>query len=55
MEISDSGHIVSIPLLLESFTPNLDRLPVFVLRLATEVQYSSYAYEDWEITLFVAG
>ena len=37
MEISDSGHIVSIPLLLESYTPNLDRLPVFVLRLATEV------------------
>ena len=37
LEISDSGHIISLPLLLDSFTPNLDRLPVFLLHLATEV------------------
>ena len=54
MHLRLSRHFL---LLLESLqpAPNLDRLPVFVLRLATEVQYSSYAYEDWEITLFVAG
>ena len=38
LEISDSGHIVSLPLLLESFTPNLDKLPMFLLHLATEVR-----------------
>lgn len=34
------GCIHSLPLLLQSYCPNLDGLPVFVMRLATEVLYT---------------
>ena len=37
LKISDDGCIVSLPLLLESYSPNLDRLPMFLLRLVSEV------------------
>ena len=36
-EINKDGQIISLPLLLEGYTPNMDKLPVFLLRLATEV------------------
>ena len=37
-EIDEEGHISSLPVLLEGYTPNIDKLPLFVLRLATEVK-----------------
>lgn len=37
IEIDSDGRIVSLPLLLESYTPNLDKLPLFILRLMAEV------------------
>lgn len=49
-EIDDSGRVVSIPLLLESFTPNLDRLPLLLLRVATEV---GHVVSDALTTIFL--
>lgn len=40
LRISPTGSVDSIPLLLKGYTPNLDRLPHFLLCLATRV--------DWE-------
>ncbi|XP_072029569.1 DNA mismatch repair protein Mlh1-like [Amphiura filiformis] len=40
LEIDKSGQLCTLPLLLDNFIPALDGLPMFVLRLATEV--------DWE-------
>ena len=37
LKISDDGCIVSLLLLLESYSPDLDRLPLFLLRLVSEV------------------
>ena len=37
MKVDGEGSLVSLPMLLESFMPNLDRLPMFILRLVTEV------------------
>ena len=31
------GRILTLPMLLQSHSPNLDRLPLFLVRLATEV------------------
>ncbi|KAG6909915.1 hypothetical protein DXG01_014435 [Tephrocybe rancida] len=35
--ISDAGHIESLPLLLRDFTPNLNNLPSFLMRLGPQV------------------
>lgn len=37
MEITDSGDLVSIPLLLKGYMPNLGKLPSFILRLGPNV------------------
>jgi DNA mismatch repair protein MLH1 len=39
MKIDVNGCLVSLPVLLDSFSPNLDKLPLFILRLATEVNW----------------
>ncbi|XP_068709334.1 DNA mismatch repair protein Mlh1-like isoform X1 [Montipora foliosa] len=41
LEIDEEGCILTLPLLLDGFTPNLNGLPMFVLRLATEVDWDS--------------
>ena len=37
LEIDMDGNLKSLPLLLDDYVPNLNGLPMFVLRLATEV------------------
>jgi DNA mismatch repair protein MLH1 len=37
LEIDTDGNLKSLPMLLEDYVPNLNGLPMFVLRLATEV------------------
>ena len=37
LEISESGLLESIPLLLKDYVPNLDRLPEFLVRLGPQV------------------
>ena len=37
LEIDNEGCILTLPLLLDGYVPNLNGLPMFVLRLATEV------------------
>lgn len=39
LAISPTGDVESIPLLLRGYTPNLDRLPHFLLCLATRVDW----------------
>ena len=43
-EINKDGQIILLPLLLEGYIPNMDKLPVFLLRLATEVIKIKYNY-----------
>lgn len=37
MEITPEGNLVSLPLLLRGYTPNLARLPLFLMRLGPQV------------------
>lgn len=39
--ITESGEICSIPLILEGYIPCLDNLPMYILRLATEVNWGN--------------
>ena len=40
LEIDEEGNLLSIPQLLDGYIPHFGGLPIFLLRLATEV--------DWE-------
>jgi hypothetical protein len=37
--ISSDGAVESLPLLLHGYTPNLDRLPSFLMRLGAQVRH----------------
>ena len=37
LKLSDSGLVEALPMLLKGYTPNLDRLPHFLLCLGTQV------------------
>ena len=39
IEIDENGHLLSLPLLLKKFNPDVNRLPMFLLRLATDVSF----------------
>ena len=39
LEIDSDGNLLTLPLLLDGYVPNLNGLPMFILRLATEVSY----------------
>jgi len=41
MEVSEEGNLLSLPLVLKGYLPNLDKLPLFLLRLGTEVDWNS--------------
>ncbi|EJT96510.1 DNA mismatch repair protein MutL [Dacryopinax primogenitus] len=41
LEITSSGEVSTLPLLLPGYTPNLDRLPLFLMRLAPQVNWTS--------------
>jgi len=43
MEVNEKGELVSLPLILKGYLPNLDKLPMFLLRLGTEVNFSFFA------------
>jgi DNA mismatch repair protein MLH1 len=36
-DISEDGHVLSLPLLLKDYIPNLDNLPNFLMRLGPQV------------------
>ncbi|EIW77203.1 DNA mismatch repair protein MutL [Coniophora puteana RWD-64-598 SS2] len=40
LRISDSGELESLPLLLGGYTPNLDKLPMFLMRLGPQVNWN---------------
>ncbi|XP_066100726.1 DNA mismatch repair protein Mlh1 isoform X2 [Saccopteryx bilineata] len=39
LEISEEGNLVGLPLLIDNYVPPLEGLPIFILRLATEVNW----------------
>lgn len=39
IKISPDGMVESLPLLLRDYTPNLDKLPSFLMRLGPQVNY----------------
>ena len=41
LTISDTGLVESLPLLLRDYTPSLDNLPNFLMRLGPQVWYFS--------------
>uniref|UniRef100_A0A8C5H9V4 DNA mismatch repair protein MLH1 n=1 Tax=Gouania willdenowi TaxID=441366 RepID=A0A8C5H9V4_GOUWI len=41
MEIDQDGNLTGLPILLEKYTPILEGLPMFILRLATEVNWDN--------------
>lgn len=41
MEIDQEGNLIGLPLLLDKYTPIMEGLPMFILRLATEVNWDS--------------
>ena len=43
LEITDGGLVKSLPLLLKGYTPNLDKLPLFLMRLGPQVSMSGKA------------
>jgi len=40
MNITENGNVESLPLLLSNYTPNLDRLPLFLMRLGPQVDWT---------------
>ncbi|OMJ24325.1 DNA mismatch repair protein Mlh1 [Smittium culicis] len=41
MSISEDGGLVSIPMLMRDYIPNLNKLPLFLLRIGTELNWES--------------
>ncbi|KIK70163.1 hypothetical protein GYMLUDRAFT_34643 [Collybiopsis luxurians FD-317 M1] len=41
LDISEDGLVQSLPLLLRDYTPNLDKLPLFLMRLGPQVNWAS--------------
>ncbi|GAB5586850.1 DNA mismatch repair protein Mlh1 [Umbelopsis nana] len=41
IRISPSGELLSLPMLIKNYVPTLDKLPLFLLRLGTEVDWDS--------------
>ncbi|XP_009898498.2 DNA mismatch repair protein Mlh1 [Dryobates pubescens] len=39
LEIDEEGNLIGLPLLIENYVPPLEGLPMFILRLATEVNW----------------
>lgn len=39
MEITTDGNLVTLPLILRGYIPSMDKLPLFLLRLGTEVDW----------------
>lgn len=40
LKISKNGELESLPLLMGDYTPNLDKLPLFLMRLGPQVRLS---------------
>lgn len=41
LEISKDGNLIALPMLIKDYVPNMDKLPLFLLRLGTEVDWES--------------
>ncbi|XP_023369770.1 DNA mismatch repair protein Mlh1 isoform X2 [Otolemur garnettii] len=41
LEIDEEGNLIGLPLLIDNYVPPLEGLPIFILRLATEVNWDA--------------
>lgn len=41
IELDSSGNLLTLPMLIDDFVPNMEGLPMYILRLATEVNWDS--------------
>lgn len=44
LKISEDGLVETLPLLLRDYTPNLDKLPLFLMRLGPQVRSMCAAF-----------
>src|ERR1700679_209319 len=51
VHISSDGMVESLPLLLRDYTPNLDKLPSFLMRLGPQVSHLSGCSPLWIIEI----
>jgi hypothetical protein len=51
MHITPEGRVETLPLLLRRYTPNLDRLPLFLMRIALKVEISRLNSNGTDIVL----
>ena len=50
--ITEDGLLESIPLLLRDYTPNLDKLPLFLMRLGPQVdEFLVQPLFDWHLII----
>lgn len=55
-EISETGDVKTLPHLLREYTPNLDKLPMFLMRLGPQVcSTPSYRFTDVNLALGPLG
>ncbi|XP_058035857.1 DNA mismatch repair protein Mlh1 isoform X3 [Ahaetulla prasina] len=47
----DEGNLIGLPLLIDNYVPPLEGLPMFILRLATEVEEPGKCVRSWKWTL----
>ena len=49
MKINEKGEVESLPLLLRGYIPNLEKLPLFLMRLGPQVSllYSTVKHEEF--------
>ncbi|MGH0145261.1 UNVERIFIED_CONTAM: hypothetical protein FKN15_004950 [Acipenser sinensis] len=56
MEIDEEGNLAGLPLLLDNYIPALEGLPMFILRLATEINWDDekecFESFSWECSRF---
>lgn len=50
VNITESGNIESLPLLLSNYTPDLDRLPLFLMRLGPQVRKARFTMVGCTLT-----
>jgi DNA mismatch repair protein MLH1 len=51
VHVSPDGMVESLPLLLRDYTPNLDKLPSFLMRLGPQVTHLSGLFSLWIIEI----
>lgn len=55
LEITEDGFVESLPLLLKGYVPNLDKLPLFLMRLGPQVRRPAFIKCEPAQSLFLGS